>query len=198
MKSRVLNIPNISKSDGLAEVARDDAQVLILGTLPGRVSLERREYYANPRNAFWLIMETLFGASRDMSYADRIHRLKQCGIALWDVCASASRSGSRDSKISAVVPNDFSAFLSSHSHVKLICFNGTKADEIYRRRVLPNLAANFAEIRREILPSTGPAYAAMPFKEKLARWSQVLEHALPQNPAPPTSFRYRVSRLADR
>ena len=198
MKNRDLKIPDIPKSAGLAAVARDDARVLILGSLPGRESLARGKYYVYPRNAFWPIMGKLLGPSRELSYAARIHRLKECGIALWDVCASACRSGSSDSKISDVVPNDFSTFLSRHPHVILICFSGTKAEKIYCRRVLPNLAPNFAEIHRELLPSTSPAYASMPFEEKLHCWRKVLYPALWTNPAPPTSFKFRVSKLADR
>jgi len=178
-----LRIPNIPESAGFGAAARDDAQVLILGSLPGRESLQRGEYYAHPRNAFWPLMERLFGASPDQSYADRIRRLTENGIALWDVCASGRRPGSLDSEISAVIPNDFSTFLSSHSRVKLICFNGVKADELYCRGVLPELAPHFAEIRREVLPSTSPAHAAMPFEEKLERWRKVLDLALRAKPA---------------
>ena len=193
-----LRVPKTPKSEGFGAVAGDDAKVLILGSLPGQESLKRGKYYAHPRNAFWPIMGKLFGASPDLPYPDRICRLIVSGIALWDVCASARRPGSLDSKISAVVPNDFSAFLSRHPHVKLICFNGTKAAKIYRRRVIPNLTPNFAEIRRELLPSTGPAYAAMPFEEKLKRWRDVLGSGLRGNAAPRTSFEFRVSNFAER
>ena len=65
------------KSRGFECVARADARVLILGTLPGKVSLERSEYYAQPRNAFWLIMGELAGASRDLPYKDRLRMSKK-------------------------------------------------------------------------------------------------------------------------
>jgi TDG/mug DNA glycosylase family protein len=162
------------KSSGLKAAARSDAHVLILGSLPGRVSLERGEYYAHPRNAFWPVMERLFGVSRDQSYAVRIHRLKERGIALWDVCDSASRSGSLDSTITGVVVNDLGSFLSRYSHVRLICFNGTKAEEIFRRKVLPDLASKFVGIHREVLPCTAPT-CTKSFEEKLKRWKEALD-----------------------
>jgi hypoxanthine-DNA glycosylase len=160
------------------------ARVLILGSLPGQVSLQRQQYYAQPHNAFWKIMGRLFDAGPDLPYAERAQRLVQKGIALWDVCASAQRPGSLDAAIvhSSVVPNELAAFIDSHPGIGLICFNGGKAAELYRRLVLPGWPATVRAIRTETLPSTSPAHAAMPFEEKLARWAAVLQNF--KHPAP--------------
>ena len=157
-------------------IADAHARVLILGSLPGQVSLQRQQYYAQPHNAFWKIMGRLFGAGPELAYAERAQRLVQNGIALWDVCASAQRPGSLDAAIvhSSVVPNNLAAFIESHPGIGLICFNGGKAAELYRRLVLPGLPAGIRSLRYEVLPSTSPAHAAMPFEEKLGRWSAVL------------------------
>ena len=84
---------------GLDAVVGVDARVLILGTLPGAQSLKCGQYYAQPRNQFWQIMGRLFEFSPDLPYPNRIDQLKENGIALWDVCASACRTGSLDSRI---------------------------------------------------------------------------------------------------
>lgn len=162
---------------GFPPIADAHARVLILGSLPGQVSLQRQQYYALPQNAFWKIMGRLFGAGPEWSYAERSQRLVRNGVALWDVCAAAHRPGSLDAAIvhSSVVPNDFAAFLASHPGIGLICFNGGKAADLYRRLVLPGLPAVLGAIRTETLPSTSPAHAAMSFEEKLARWAAVLQ-----------------------
>jgi len=159
-------------------IADPHARVLILGSLPGQVSLQRQQYYALPQNAFWKIMERLFGAGPALPYEERVQRLVRNGIALWDVCAAAQRPGSLDASIvhSSVVPNDLAAFIETHPGIGLICFNGGKAAELYRRLVLPGLPATVRAIRYETLPSTSPAHAAMPFEEKLMRWAAVLQN----------------------
>jgi len=165
-------------AQGFPPIADAHARILILGSLPGQVSLQRQQYYAQPQNAFWKIMGRLFGAGPELPYEDRAQNLVRNRIALWDVCAAAQRPGSLDAAIvhSSVVPNDFAAFIATHPHVELICFNGGKAADLYRRLVLPDLPAAVRAIRTETLPSTSPAHAAMPFEEKLTRWAAVLQN----------------------
>jgi len=123
-------------------------------------------------------MGKLLGGSSDETYASRVRRLLEHRIALWDVCAAACRPGSSDSDLAEVVPNDFNAFFARHPGIELVCLNGTKAHDIYTRRVLPMLAPNFAGLRRERLPSTSPAHAGRSFAEKLSRWREVLDSVL--------------------
>jgi hypoxanthine-DNA glycosylase len=166
-------------SNGFPPIADADARILILGSLPGQVSLRMQQYYAQPHNAFWKIMGRLFGAGPELPYDERARRLVERGIALWDVCAAAQRAGSLDASIvhASVVPNDFAAFIASHPHIGLICFNGGKAAALYRRLVLPGLPASLRSLDYQTLPSTSPAHAAMRFGEKLARWAAALQSA---------------------
>lgn len=163
---------------GFPPIADAYARILILGSLPGQVSLQRQQYYAQPHNAFWKIMGRLFGAGPELPYEERMQGLVRNGIALWDVCAAAQRPGSLDAAIvhSSVVPNDLAAFIESHPGIGLICFNGGKAADLYRRLVLPGLPDTLCALHYATLPSTSPAHAAMPFEEKLTRWAAVLQN----------------------
>jgi len=163
-------------SQGFPPIARRDARVLVLGSLPGQESLRRRQYYAQPRNAFWPIMGALCGARPELPYPARTRRLAASGIALWDVCATAFRAGSLDASILAgsVVVNDFAAFLARHRRIRLVCFNGRTAAALYRRHVLPALPAGARALATLELPSTSPAHAALSPARKLARWRQLV------------------------
>ena len=165
-------------SSSFEAVAGPDARVLILGTLPSAASLALGQYYAQPRNAFWKIMGELVGAAPALPYAERLQRLVARRIALWDVCALGRRSGSLDTAIrsSTVRPNDFAGFLRSHPSVELICFNGAKAAELFRRDTSRKPVSPATAIRRVVLPSTSPAHAALSFERKLGEWRAALEN----------------------
>jgi double-stranded uracil-DNA glycosylase len=166
-------------SQGFAPIARADARVLILGSLPGRESLRRRQYYAQPQNAFWRIMGALFDAGPERSYAERRAQLIAARVAVWDVCAAAYRAGSLDSAIlaSSVVANDLGRFLARHPAIGLVCFNGAKAAALYRRHVLPALPPPLRELRSVVLPSTSPAHASLRLERKIAAWALLRAHA---------------------
>jgi double-stranded uracil-DNA glycosylase len=163
----------------LAAVAQDDARVLILGSMPGKLSLAQQQYYAHPRNAFWRIIAHLFGFNSDMSYADKLLALQQHKLALWDVIQSCERQGSLDSNISnaSIINNDFSSFFADHAHIQHIFFNGSCAYQEYHKRVKPKLAQQWQALACTRLPSTSPAMASLTFEQKLSAWS-VMKHVV--------------------
>lgn len=145
---------------------------LILGTMPGRASLLAGQYYAHPRNAFWFIIEALFGIPRELPYARRVRELAGTGIAVWDVLAACTRGTSLDSDIvpESVVPNDFNAFLSRHRRIAVIYFNGGPARRLFERHVAAGLGPAHRGIERVTLPSTSPTHARRSHAQKLAAW----------------------------
>ena len=167
---------SVPVSVGFPPVADAHARVLVLGSLPGRKSLQMHEYYAQPYNAFWRIMGALFGADPPLAYEARLAKLRAHGIAVWDVLAAGEREGSLDSAIvtSTIVVNDFNEFFARHAEIRTICFNGNTAAGLYRRKVLPRLDAPYASLATQVLPSTSPAYASLRFEQKLDRWAAAL------------------------
>jgi len=159
---------NTAKAIGFPPIARQDARVLVLGSLPGQKSLAEQEYYAHPQNAFWPIMKEIFAITG--SYDERCDCLMQREVALWDVLQSSVRPGSLDADIQqgTATSNDFEAFLREHPHLQGIAFNGKKAEQLFRRMVR---IEHFDHLRMIGLPSTSPAYAAMSFNGKLDAWT---------------------------
>ncbi len=146
--------------------------MLILGSLPSEASLRAQEYYAHPQNAFWKIMRAIAGAAGD--YAARCLSMQERGIAVWDVLSSSVRPGSLDADIdmTTAVPNDFEQFLAAHEHIRLVCFNGRKAKQLFERRVQSSLA-DF-DLEYALLPSTSPAHASLTLTEKLTTWRGII------------------------
>lgn len=165
----------MSQVNGFSPISDSRAKVLILGSMPGKVSLKESEYYAHPRNLFWGIAESVLGVSKEAPYAERCEKLKEQGVALWDTLKTCTRSSSLDSDIeeSSIVANDFSTFLIVHPNIELICFNGVKAGSIFKKRVVPLLGASLKRIELLRLPSTSPANASVSVESKINSWGVI-------------------------
>lgn len=159
-------------SQGFPPLASSAAHTLILGSMPGAASLEARQYYAFPRNAFWKIMGDLFDAGPQRDYRERMEKLAQNHIALWDVIAACHRPGSLDSAIreADLVTNDFGSFLQQYPGISRICFNGQKAASLFMKKVHPGLDGHYQYLT---LPSTSPAHASKSYSQKLEAWSVI-------------------------
>jgi hypoxanthine-DNA glycosylase len=156
-----------------APVSRADARVLILGSMPGKASLDAGEYYAHPRNQFWTILGELFGFDPALPYAQRLEALHRARIAVWDVLATCIRPGSMDADIdhASAVANDLAAFLARHGSITDVFFNGTTAEACFRRHVMSTITAGTLRYHR--LPSTSPAHAGLKLEQKLDAWRAV-------------------------
>jgi TDG/mug DNA glycosylase family protein len=164
-------------SFGFPPISSPSARILILGSLPGRLSLKRDEYYAHPQNAFWKIVAART-SDLPSDYAGRVRALIEQHIALWDVLAAATRSGSLDAAIGDdAIPNNFRAFFHAHPEIRLIAFNGRSAAKLYEHHVIPTLADGQRAIATATLPSTSPAHAGVSFAQKAARWFDVFGEA---------------------
>ena len=156
-------------------ISAASSRVLLLGSMPGKASLRAGQYYAHHQNSFWRIMGALCQFDPCASYEVRTQKLLKAGIAVWDVMQFCSREGSLDSDIeeASIVVNPFETFFRRHPRIGLICFNGGKAEQSYRRYVLPQITPT-GPLEYCRLPSTSPAHASLCFAEKLAAWQVIL------------------------
>ncbi len=156
-------------------------KVLVLGSMPSVISLREQQYYANPQNAFWWILSDILNFCLKLDYANRVAAVKRAGVAIWDVLLDCHRPGSADSAIvkASEQANDFYPLLKANPSVRLIAFNGTAAEAIFMRHCADALV-DFPSIATARLPSTSPAYAAMPKTQKLAIWQKTIEPVLRQ------------------
>lgn len=153
-----------------------DPYILILGTMPGVVSFQKKQYYGHPQNAFWRIMGDLFGASPALPYETRLEILSDCRITLFDTLKSCFRPGSADADISEKVPNDFNKFFKTRPHVRHVFFDGGLALHTFQRMILPTLAKT--DFTTTLLPSTSARNARITYAQKLETWKIVQEAAL--------------------
>ncbi len=150
------------------------SRILILGSMPGVMSLEKQEYYGHPRNAFWKIIYAVFGRAVEDDYRIRCAFLKSRGVALWDVIESCERPGSSDTAITNARPNDITRLVRGHRAITAVLFNGHAAEKIYKKHIgyeaLPAIACH-------VLPSTSPANT-MEYEEKYTRWKSAIREIL--------------------
>ena len=150
-------------------VADARTRLLVLGSLPGEISLAHAQYYAHPRNQFWRLMETVIEQPlADVAYAKRLAILLAAGVGVWDVIASAERLGSLDTNIRNHQSNALDEFAATLPSLRAIAFNGGKAAQL-GRRILAGSAITAVLID---LPSSSPAHAR-PFEEKRGQWSML-------------------------
>lgn len=66
-----------NSKQGLEPLLCNEPKILILGSLPGDISIESQEYYANNKNFFWRIIATITGSPVPLSYPAKKEMLAQ-------------------------------------------------------------------------------------------------------------------------
>lgn len=165
----------MSRIRSFKPIAGKDPRVLILGSMPGAMSLKKRQYYGHPQNSFWKIISKLFGESLNGSYSSKKAVLKKNRIALWDVLRECSREGSSsDSDIKNERPNGIADFLEKHKSIRFVAFNGNSPARYFKKYFQSgNFAQKFVD-----LPSTSPANT-ISIGVKLRKWRKELKNSIP-------------------
>ena len=147
------------------------SRVLILGSFPSVKSREGHFFYHHPQNRFWRLLAALFGGEPPASIGGKRAFLLRNHIAVWDGLASREITGSSDSSIKNVVPNDLNRILDAADIRQIFC-NGATSFNLYKKYCLP--ATNREAVK---LPSTSPANAAFSLERLASLWAPVRDAA---------------------
>jgi len=152
---------------GLPPIARTDARLFVLGSLPGDASLAAQRYYAHATNQFWRLLGQAIGEDlQPLGYEERLERLAARRIGLWDVIASASRRGSLDQAIGDAQHNRIEHLVHDFPDLRAIAFNGSTASTIGRKLI----GEPPPRLRLVDLPSSSAANTR-PFDDKARAWA---------------------------
>ena len=147
----------------------EDSKILILGSFPSVKSREEGFFYGHPQNRFWRVLSAVFEVDMPVTVEEKKRFLLDNHIAVWDVIKSCDITGSSDSSIKNVVPNDLKLIL-DHAPIEKIFVNGKKAEQLYKRYIQPDIGREAV-----CLPSTSPANAAWSLEKLIEAWKREME-----------------------
>lgn len=163
----------MSECVSFAPLVDDECRVLILGSMPGRRSLDMQEYYAHPQNRFWRLLALLLNEEMPLTYADKCALLLRHHIALWDTLGYCEREGSLDSDIKNEQPNAVCELLAEQPQIKAVFCNGGKAAAAFKRYFAKSLPR---EIDVYYFSSTSPANARKRLENLAQEWQIFLQY----------------------
>ena len=145
----------------------ENCKILILGSFPSVKSREAMFFYGHPQNRFWKLMAALFEEAYPQTIEEKKALVLKHHIAMWDTIHSCTITGSSDSSIKDVVPNDLSVIF-DNSRVERIFCNGATSYRLYMKYIYPTTGVKAVK-----LPSTSPANAAFNLERLLTEWSMI-------------------------
>ena len=142
----------------------ENSRILILGSFPSVKSREQMFFYGHPQNRFWRLLSEIFEYPLPKTVEEKRSFLLSSQIALWDVISTCEITGSSDTSIKNVVPNDLSGILNC-ANIERIFLNGKTAEKYYNR-----FFRDIINIEAICLPSTSPANAVYTFDKLVESW----------------------------
>ena len=158
----------MKKTHPFSPVYNQYSQILILGSLPSVVSVERGFYYMHPQNRFWKVLSRIYEEdANSMNIEDKTNFVLKHHLALYDVVAVCDIKNSSDASIENVVCTDLEEIL-KNSDIHRILLNGNKAYTLFCKAYpkLKDMAI--------ALPSTSSANARISLDELSRVWEDAL------------------------
>ncbi len=142
---------------------------LILGSFPSVKSREAMFFYGHPQNRFWKLLPLIFDEKIPVTIEEKSALILRHNLALWDSIHSCVITGSSDSSVKDVVPNDLSVIINNSKVTQIFC-NGTLSHKMYMKYIYPQ-----TKIEAVKLPSTSPANAAFSMERLYEQWKIIAE-----------------------
>ncbi|MBQ6806431.1 MAG: DNA-deoxyinosine glycosylase [Lachnospiraceae bacterium] len=143
-----------------------NSKILILGSFPSVKSREGQFFYHHPQNRYWKVMAAVFDCKIPVTMEEKKAMILSHQMAMWDVISSCEISGSSDSSIRNVIPNDIGKLL-QETEIEKIYTNGGTAHKYYQKYIRKQIG--WDDI---MLPSTSPANAAWSLERLIAEWKE--------------------------
>lgn len=153
----------------IAPLYDKNSRILILGSFPSVKSREEMFFYGHKQNRFWAVTSAVFCCEIPQTIEEKRSFLIKNHIAVWDVIASCTITGSSDSSIKNVIPNDLSVILKT-ANIKQIFVNGRTAEKYYNLYIKDKIGRDAV-----VLPSTSPANAAWSKERLIEAWKIIGE-----------------------
>lgn len=142
----------------------ENSRTLILGSFPSVKSRENMFFYGHPQNRFWKVISAIFNENLPENIEEKKLLVLKHNLALWDSIHSCTITGSSDSSIKDVVPNDISGIINGSKINRIFC-NGALSHKMYMKYIFPNTG-----LEAHKLPSTSPANAAYSLGRLISEW----------------------------
>ncbi|MBP5460480.1 MAG: DNA-deoxyinosine glycosylase [Clostridia bacterium] len=146
----------------------EDSRILVLGSFPSIKSREAAFFYGHPQNRYWKVLPFLLGEPLPETVEEKAAMMHKHHVAMWDSIGSCTITGSSDSSITDVVPNDLSIILDA-APIEAVFTNGAASTDYYNQYIYP-----VTGIRPIRLPSTSPANAAYSLVRLRTLWGRAL------------------------
>lgn len=150
----------------LKPIYDENSKILILGTMPSMKSREVGFYYAHSQNRFWWVLEQIF----EEKIEDKTIFLLDNHIALWDVLAACTITGSSDASIKNAKPNNLQKIV-KESKIEVIFTTGKTAYQYYLKFFKDKI-----HLPVFCLPSTSPANCKVKNEELINEYSIIKKY----------------------
>lgn len=151
-----------------APIMNAESRILVLGSFPSVKSREIRYYYGHPQNRFWSMLSAVFESPLPQTNDEKEALVLGHHLALWDVIASCTITGSSDASIKDAVPVDIRRVL-DHAPIERVICNGALSGRLYHRYL-----ESITGMPAIVMPSTSPANASWSLARLTDAWSDSL------------------------